>query len=83
MVVLVAVDVVTAESKTPAAVDVRISKGKRHHFGAAAPLPIRASCLGQERAEGSVESSPKLVERYGQLGHFLQNSYPHALIELQ
>ena len=35
--VLVAVEAVPAGSKTPAAVGVRISKGERHDFGAAAP----------------------------------------------
>ena len=50
-------------SKLPAAVDERISKGERHDFGAAAPLPTRASSLEQGRAGGPVESVPTIGGR--------------------
>ena len=63
--VLVAVEVVPTGSKPPAAVGVSISKGERHDFGAVTPLPTRVSFLEQGRAGGPVESSPKLVERFG------------------
>ena len=59
---LVAVDAVPAGSKPPVAISVRISKGERHDFGAAAPLPTRASSLEQGRAGGSVKLPPKLAE---------------------
>ena len=59
--VLDAVKAMPAGSKPPAAVGVRISKGERHKFGAAAPLSTRALSLEQERVEGPVESSPMLV----------------------
>ena len=61
-VVFVAVVAMSAESKPPAAVGERISKGERHDLGTAAPLPTRASSLEQGRAGGPVESPPKLVE---------------------
>ena len=60
--VLVAAEAVPAGSKSPAAVGVRISKGERHGFGAAAPLSTRASSLEQGRAGGPVKSPPKLVQ---------------------
>ena len=60
--VLVAVEAVPAESKLPAAVGVRASKGERHDFGTATSLPTRAFSLKQGRAGGPVKSSPKLVE---------------------
>ena len=63
--VLVAVEVVPPRSKPPGAVGVRISKGERYDFDAAAPLPTRASSLEQGRAGGPVKSSPKLVELVG------------------
>ena len=63
--VLVAVEAVPAGSKPPAAVGVRISKGEKHYFGTAAPLPTRASSLEQGRAGGRVKSSPKLAEPVG------------------
>ena len=63
--VLVSVEVVPAGSKLPMAVGVRISKGERHDFGVAAPLPIRLSSLEQKRAGGSVKPSPKLVKLVG------------------
>ena len=63
--VLVAVEVVPAGSKPPAAVSVRTSMGERHGFDATASLSTRASSLQQGRAEGSVESSPKLVRHIG------------------
>ena len=62
--VLVAVEAVSAGSRPPAAVSVRISTGERHGFGASAPLLTMASSL-QGRAGGSVESSPKLVRHIG------------------
>ena len=43
--VLVAVEVMPAGREPPTAVGVRISKSKRHDFGAAAPLPTRAPVL--------------------------------------
>ena len=49
----------SARSEPPTVVGVHISKGERHDFGAAAPLPTRASSLKQGRAGGLVESSPK------------------------
>ena len=81
--VLVAVEVVPAGNKPTAAVGVRISKDERHDFGTAAPLPTRASSLEQGRAGGLVKSSPKLVELFGSGSTRLQNSYPHASLELQ
>ena len=50
-------------SEPPAAVNVRISKGERHDFGAAAPLSTKTSSL-QERARGSAFAL-KLVELFG------------------
>ena len=63
--VLVALEVVPAGSKPPAVVGVRIFKDERHDFGAAAPLPTRASSLEQGRAGCPVESSPKMVRHIG------------------
>ena len=63
--ILVVVEALPAGSKPPAAVGVRISKGERHGFGAAAPLSSRASSLEQGGAGGPVKSSPKLVELIG------------------
>ena len=61
---LIAVEAVPAGRKPSTVVSVRISMGRRHGFGAAAPLSTRAlSLLG--RAGGSVESSPKLVRHIG------------------
>ena len=57
--VLVAVEVVPAESKPPAVVSVSICTGERHGFGTASPLPTRASSL-EGRAGGSA-ITPKLV----------------------
>ena len=54
-----------AGSKPPVAVDVRIFKGERHDFGAAAPLSTRTSSLEQGRAGGPVESSLKLFRHIG------------------
>ena len=42
-VVLIAVKAMPADSKSLAAVGVRISTGKRHDLGASAPLSIKAS----------------------------------------
>ena len=58
--VLIAVEAVPAGNKPPAAVGVRISTGERQSFGSSASLSTMASSL-QGRAEGSVESSPKLI----------------------
>ena len=55
------VKAVPADSKPPAAVDVRISTSERHGFDAAASLSTMALSLQGGRARGSVESSPKLV----------------------
>ena len=63
--VLFAVEVEPAGSKSPADVGVRIFKGERQDFGAAAPLPTRASSLKQVRAGDLLKSSPKLVELFG------------------
>ena len=63
--VLVAIEVVPAWSKPPAAVGVGISKGETHDFGATAPLPTKASSFQQGRAGGLVESSPRLVRHMG------------------
>ena len=63
--IIVAVEVLAVESKPPAAVGVRISKGERHDFGAVALLPTRALSLEQGRAGGLVEPSPKLVKQFG------------------
>ena len=52
-------------NKPPAVVGVRISKGERHDFDAAVPLPTRALSLEQGRAGGLVKSSPKLAELTG------------------
>ena len=64
-VILKAVEVSPVVSKPPAAVVVRIFKGERHDLGAAASLPTRASSPKQGRAEGPVESPPKVVEHIG------------------
>ena len=63
--VLVVVEALPAGNKPPVAVGERISEGERHDLGAAAPLPTRASSLEQDRAEDPMESSPKLVKRFG------------------
>ena len=78
--VLVAIEVEPVRSKSSAAVDVRISRGERHEFDAAAPLPTRALSLEQGRAGGSVESSPKLVRRRDRSGS--QNNFPHTSLKL-
>ena len=78
-VVLVAVEAVPAGSKPPVAVGVRISKGERHDFGAAAPLPTRASSLEQGRAGGRVESSPKTAIPVLRLNYY---SALHTLVSL-
>ena len=54
--VFVAVEVSPAGSKSPAAIDERIFKGKKHDLGASAPLPTRASFLQQGSAGGPVQS---------------------------
>ena len=66
-VVFVAVEVSPAESKPPAAVGERISKGEIHDLGATAPLSTRAFFLEQGSAGGPVKSSPKLVELIGSI----------------
>ena len=60
--VFIAVEAVSAGSKPPGAVSVRVSTGERHDFGAAVPLSTRASSLQQGRAIGSVESSLDLLQ---------------------
>ena len=62
-VVLVALEAVSAGSKPPVAVRVRISAGKRHGFGAAAPLSTKTS--SQRGRAGSPAFMPKLVELVG------------------
>ena len=53
------------DSKPPAVdVDVRISTGERHGFGASAPSPTRTSPLLIGRA-GGLTTLPKLVELVG------------------
>ena len=53
------------DSKPPAVdVDVRISMGERHDFGASAPSPTRTSSLLIGRA-GGLTTLPKLVELVG------------------
>ena len=59
-VVSVAVEVLPVGSKPSAAIDERISKGKRYDLGAAVPLSTTTSSL-QGRAEGTAFTS-KLVE---------------------
>ena len=49
--VFVTVEVVPTGSKTPAVVDVRISKGERHDFGAVAPFSTRASFEGEPEVQ--------------------------------
>ena len=61
--VLVAVKVLPVGNKPPAAIGVRISKGKRHDFSAAAPFSTKRSSL-QGRAGGSA-FMPKMVEQIG------------------
>ena len=61
----------------------RISKGERHDFGAAAPLPTRASSLKRGRAGSPVKSSPKLVERFGPAWTLFSKPFSHASLELQ
>ena len=60
---LIAVEAEPAESKPPAAVSVRIFRGERHGFGAAAPSSTKTSSL-QGRAGGLAFMS-KLVELVG------------------
>ena len=81
--ILVAVEAVPAESKSLAAVGVRIFKGERHDFGAAAPLSARASSLEQGRAGGPVESSPKLVRHIASGSIWFAEQFSHASLELQ
>ena len=54
---LIVVEVVPASSKPPAGVDVCISPGERHGFGASVPLSTKAPSLHIGRAGGSMESS--------------------------
>ena len=52
-----------AGSKPPAAVSVRVSKGERYRFGAAAPLSAKTS--SQRGRAGGSAFMPKLVELVG------------------
>ena len=83
--VLVTVEAVPAGSKTPADVGVRISKGERHDFGAAAPLSIRGHhplSKGELEARWSHHQSCwSDTSRRDRPGS--QNSYSHASLELQ
>ena len=58
--VLIAEEAMSAGSKPPAAVGVRISTGERHGFGAAAPLSPKTS--SQRGTVGGSAFMPKLVE---------------------
>ena len=49
--VLIAVEVVPARSKPPAAVSVRISTGERRDFGAAAPLSTKVTSCDKGEPE--------------------------------
>ena len=60
--VIVTVEVLPEGSNPPGAVGVRISKGERHDFGAAAPLSTNKSSL-QGRAGGSA-FPPKVAELF-------------------
>ena len=62
-VVLVTVEIVSVESKPPAAIGVRISKDERNDFGAAASMSTKTSSLGG-RAGGSA-FTPKMAELFG------------------
>ena len=61
----------------------RISRGERHGFGAAESLPTRASSLnkGEPEVRWSHHRSWSDISGLDQPGS--QNSYPHALLELQ
>ena len=61
--IIVAVEVLPVENKQPAAVGVRILKGERHDFGAAAPFSTKTLTL-QGRTGGSAFTL-KLVELVG------------------
>ena len=77
--VLIAVETVPVGSKPPAAVGVRISKGRIHDFGASAPLSTRASSL-QGRAEGSA-IMPNIINSSGR-HRPLQKRYPRPSLDL-
>ena len=79
--VVVAVEVLPVGSKPLAAVSMCISTGARHGFGAAAPLSIKTASLQEER---EVQLSCRNWSNWsGRFGPYLQNSYPHASLELQ
>ena len=61
--IIVVVEILPVGSKPPVVVVVRISKGERHGFGAAAPLLTKTPSL-QGRAGGSA-FTPKLIELFG------------------
>ena len=62
-VVLVAVEVLTVGDTPLAAVVVRISKGERDDFGAAAPFSTKTSSL--QGGAGYSAFTPKLVKHFG------------------
>ena len=62
-------------SKPPAVVSVYVSTGEKHGFGAAAPLSTRASSL-RGRANGSKESSPKLIRHIESGSTWAEESSP-------
>ena len=78
--VLVAVKVVPAGSKPPAALGERISKSERHGFGASAPLLTTTSSL-RGRAEGSAVM-PKLVKLVGPASTLFADSSPRLRVYL-
>ena len=72
--VLIAVEVVPAGSKSPAAVVEYISKGERQYFGTAVPMSTMTSSL-RERAGGSA-FMPKLIELFGPAWTFYAEQLP-------
>ena len=78
-VILVAVEALPVGNKPPTAVSVRISTGKRHDFGAAAPLSTKTS--SQRRRAGGSAFMPKLVELVGSAWTLCRTAIPiHRLI---
>ena len=72
--IFVAVEVLPVGSTPPAAAVVRISKGGGHDLGAAAPLSTKA--FSHEQGVPEVRCSHRDEPGW-------QNSYTHALLELQ
>ena len=80
--VLVAVEAMPAGGKLPAAVDVRISKGERHNFGAAAPLSTRHYPLNNRESEIRWSHHRSWSDTSGRDRPRSQYSHPYASIEL-